>query len=96
MANSEHCFRAARHAARFAILTSRATLSVVVTSGAIVGCMDRQATTEGAAPTGFEVSSDMSPQTLAEGQRIFRFDTFGDEPFWTDTRLLHEVVEKSV
>ncbi|MGH6693258.1 MAG: c-type cytochrome, partial [Gammaproteobacteria bacterium] len=75
---------------------SRATLGVVVTSGAIVGCMDRQATTEGAAPTGFEVSSDMSPQTLAEGQRIFRFDTFGDEPFWTDTLRLHEVVENSV
>jgi cytochrome c553 len=34
--------------------------------------------------------------SLAEGQRIFRFDTFGDEQFWTDTLRLNEVVEKSV
>jgi hypothetical protein len=32
----------------------------------------------------------------AEGQRIFRFDTFGDEQFWTDTLRLNEVVEKHV
>jgi cytochrome c5 len=38
----------------------------------------------------------MSPQTLAEGQRIFRFETFGDEQFWTDTARMHEVVQKSV
>jgi hypothetical protein len=33
---------------------------------------------------------------VADGQRIFRFDTFGDEQFWTDTLRLHEVVEKTV
>ena len=27
------------------------------------------------------------------GQRIFRFDTFGDEAFWGDTLRLHEAVE---
>lgn len=37
-----------------------------------------------------------SPQDVAEGQRIFRFDTFGDEQFWTDTARLHEVIQKSV
>jgi cytochrome c5 len=37
-----------------------------------------------------------SPALLAEGQRVFRFDTFGDEQLWTDTLRLHEVVEKSV
>jgi len=31
--------------------------------------------------------------TALEGQRIFRFDTFGDEVFWTDTLRMHEVVE---
>lgn len=34
--------------------------------------------------------------SISEGQRTFRFDTFGDEQFWTDTLRLHEVVEKSV
>jgi mono/diheme cytochrome c family protein len=31
-----------------------------------------------------------------EGREIFRFDTFGDERFWTDTLLMHEVIETSV
>jgi mono/diheme cytochrome c family protein len=39
---------------------------------------------------------DVSAATLAEGQRVFRFDTFGDEQFWTDTARMHEVVQKSV
>ena len=39
---------------------------------------------------------DLSAASLAEGQRVFRFDTFGDEQFWTDTARMHEVVQKSV
>jgi mono/diheme cytochrome c family protein len=31
--------------------------------------------------------------TALEGQNIFRFDTFGDEAFWTDTLRMHEVIE---
>src|SRR5436309_4536210 len=27
---------------------------------------------------------------FAEGKSIFRFDTFGDEVFWTDTLRLHQ------
>ena len=30
------------------------------------------------------------------GQEIFRCDTFGNEPFWTGTLRLHEVIEKAV
>jgi cytochrome c553 len=33
---------------------------------------------------------------VASGQSIFRFDTFGDETFWTDTLHMHEVIAKSV
>src|SRR5688572_12883787 len=29
------------------------------------------------------------PSTISEGQRTFRFDTFGDEQLWTDTLQLH-------
>lgn len=32
----------------------------------------------------------------ADGRRIFRYDTFGDEPFWTDTLHLNQVVETAV
>ena len=38
----------------------------------------------------------LSPALIAEGQRVFRFDTFGDEQLWTDKLRLHEVVEKNV
>jgi hypothetical protein len=31
-----------------------------------------------------------------QGQKIFRFDTFGDEQLWTDTLRLHEVIQSSV
>jgi mono/diheme cytochrome c family protein len=42
------------------------------------------------------VDRSASQDNVAEGQRIFRFDTFGDEQFWTDTLHLHLVVETSV
>jgi hypothetical protein len=31
-----------------------------------------------------------------DGKTIFRFDTFGDEQFWTDMLRMHEVIETSV
>jgi mono/diheme cytochrome c family protein len=33
---------------------------------------------------------------IAQGQEIFRFDTFGDEAKWTDTLRIHEVIATSV
>ena len=33
---------------------------------------------------------------VESGKEIFRFDTFGDEKFWTDTLRMHEVIETSV
>ena len=41
---------------------------------------------------GKEVEEGSASATLEEGQRIFRYDTFGDETLWTDTLRLHEVV----
>jgi hypothetical protein len=38
----------------------------------------------------------LSPQVLAEGQRIFRFDTFGDETYWTDTLHMPDTISKVV
>ena len=35
---------------------------------------------------------EASPQQLAQGQQTFRFDTYGDETFWTDTLRMHEVI----
>jgi cytochrome c5 len=48
----------------------------------------------GNAPT--EQAAKASRDVIAEGQHVFRFDTFGDEQLWTDTLRMHEVVEKNV
>jgi cytochrome c2 len=34
--------------------------------------------------------------SVSDGQKIFRFDTFGDEQLWTDKLALHSVVENKV
>ena len=36
------------------------------------------------------------PAMIAQGKDIFRFDTFGDETFWTDTLRMHEVIRSAV
>ena len=73
---------------------------VAVTAGAVLGgCGTNRATPEGrpSAATGDRpATEETSSDIVAEGQRTFRFDTFGDEQFWTDTLHLNEVVEKSV
>ena len=36
------------------------------------------------------------PILVEEGKEIFRFDTYGDETFWTDTLRMHEVIQAAV
>jgi mono/diheme cytochrome c family protein len=38
----------------------------------------------------------LDPQLVTQGKDIFRFDTFGDEVYWTDTLRMHEVIESGV
>jgi mono/diheme cytochrome c family protein len=38
----------------------------------------------------------LDPALVAQGRDIFRFDTFGNEVFWTDTARLHEVITSGV
>jgi mono/diheme cytochrome c family protein len=37
-----------------------------------------------------------TPQELSSGRDIFRFDTYGDEKFWTDTLHMNQVVQSAV
>src|SRR5688572_28538739 len=59
-----------------------------IATSAIAGCG-----TEGNAQAGSQNNRGLSPAMIAEGQRIFRFDTFGDEQLWTDQLRMNEVVE---
>jgi hypothetical protein len=44
--------------------------------------------------TTFAAAADTA--SVSDGQKIFRFDTFGDEQLWTDKLGLHTVVETKV
>jgi hypothetical protein len=71
-----------------------------LTAGAVLGgCGTREPAPEGTQPAAAAAQPAAEPASaalIAEGQQVFRFDTFGDEQVWTDKLRLHEVVEKNV
>jgi hypothetical protein len=58
-----------------------------------------EATAEAGGDSGTPTSTDKNVQAgtaaIIEGQKVFRFDTFGDEAFWGDTLKLHQAIEGS-
>jgi cytochrome c553 len=66
--------------------------AVMVTAAAMAAC----STTRAAEPAAAGNQAKPAASELTEGQRVFRFDTFGDEVVWTDKLRMHEVIEKSV
>lgn len=38
----------------------------------------------------------LDPHLVQEGKQIFRYETFGDETFWTDVLRMNEVIESAV
>ena len=73
-------------------------LAALAAGAALGGCGTTKPASEGTQmpATASPVTEQASPALVAEGQNVFRFDTFGDEQVWTDTLRLHEVVEKNV
>jgi Cytochrome c len=73
--------------------------AVALTAGGVLGgCGTTKTAPDSTQPAATDraVVQETSAELVAEGQRVFRFDTFGDEQVWTDTLRLHEAVEKSV
>lgn len=68
-----------------------AALGVTLVAGtvAIASCSNSTA------PTQF-TAEPLDPQLVAQGKEVFRFDTFGDEKYWTDTLRMHEVIQAAV
>ena len=63
----------------------------------LAGCEDVGRPTEPLGASRPEASAGpLNPALVAQGRQIFRFDTYGDETFWTDTLRLHEVISSSV
>jgi mono/diheme cytochrome c family protein len=71
------------HAHAFAWLVAAITLVTI-----LVSCESDKPTEPGEPP--------LDAALVAEGKEIFRFDTFGDEQFWTDTLRMHEVIQEAV
>jgi cytochrome c5 len=90
---------------RWAIMRSagytRLVSTVALASGLsamLAGCTRERAPedTRATATAGGPATDDLSPATVDEGRQTFRFETFGNEKFWTDTARMHEVVARSV
>jgi len=74
-------------------LTLAATLFVAALALTVTGRVGAQTATMLSRPGSFdEVIQNTSGELFRSGQQIFRFDTFGDERFWSDTLRLHQAV----
>ena len=62
----------------------------------IGACVDRDEPTQPVAASKGSGAAPLSPAMIAAGKTIFRFETFGDETFWTDTLRMHEVIRSAV
>jgi hypothetical protein len=61
------------------------------------GCGDETKPTEPATGSPqLSAEGALNPRLVAQGKSIFRFETYGDETFWTDTLRLHEVIRSAV
>ena len=72
---------------------------VLIAAIALNACGTTKPADEATPPAGApepRAAGAASAADVSEGQRVFRFETFGDEQLWTDMLRLHEVVEKNV
>src|SRR4051794_18791473 len=72
--------------------SSVAAAALLLTGGALfnVAASSRPRPTQGSRHVTVQRSAN---RLLAEGRRVFRFDTFGDEQFWTGTLQLEKAIE---
>jgi mono/diheme cytochrome c family protein len=66
-------------------LSRAAALVIYGLAGALAACS-----------SGDHVPTGPTGDQLAEGKQTFRFETFGDDSFWTDTLRMHEVIQSAV
>jgi mono/diheme cytochrome c family protein len=67
--------------------------SVITVSFAALACQDDGRAT---GVNAMKPAVAFSPSVIAQGREIFRFDTFGNETFWSDTAALHVAISSTV
>ena len=65
--------------------TSVLAAALTLAGGLFTGCKDNGPTIPA-----------LDPVLVEAGRDIFRYDTFGDEKYWTDTLRMHEVIQAGV
>jgi cytochrome c553 len=85
-----HRLRSLRTLAGFSLASFMATLLACTGQPTLAAPVHRDATPS------YGRLGDPALGHPANGQEVFRHSTFGDEPFWTDTLHLNEVVETAV
>ncbi|HEU4524831.1 MAG TPA: hypothetical protein VFR62_07395 [Gemmatimonadales bacterium] len=72
------------------------TLAALALAALLSACRDsEEPTTPRRFDEGVEAAA-LDPALVREGRAIFRFETFRDQTFWTDTLKLHRVIRTSV
>ncbi|HMJ18610.1 MAG TPA: hypothetical protein VK478_09465 [Gemmatimonadaceae bacterium] len=61
-----------------------------------IACKSTTGSSNRGTSDGSMTPSEDDPALIASGKNIFRFETFGDETFWTDTLRMHEVISSAV
>jgi mono/diheme cytochrome c family protein len=86
-------------AAKRSLLLPLKTLVLLALAVELSSCVDQNSGEQfplGSTGPDLAASGPLNPAIVAQGRTIFRFDTFGNETFWTDTLLLHEQISALV
>jgi hypothetical protein len=71
-------------------------ITVGIAVWSLLGCNDARPTSLLSSESALAAESNDDVGGVERGLQIFRFDTFGDETFWTDTLRMHEVIRSAV
>lgn len=74
-------------------MTSRVIIVAIAGAAAAVAALSAPDTGRNATVGNDRAINDTSARLLKQGREVFRFETFGDEAWWTDTIQLHRAIE---
>jgi len=72
------------------------SFTLLVAGISLIGCKSERPTAPPSDVPAVDSRGPLNPALIASGKTIFRFDTYGDETFWTDTLRMHEVIRTSL
>ena len=74
-------------------MTSRVIIVAIAGAAAAAAALSAPDTGPNATVGNDRAINDTSTRLLKQGREVFRFETFGDEAWWTDTIQLHKAIE---